>query len=182
MPASESEKEISLSQENQQILELQVADSPSDVAWKRNRKYTAQQLEPFREVYNRCKPDKWRKCDFLNTERVSKINERVIGEYGEQALRMWERSLLNAHHVPWVARLDWSMTTYLSSGQSRDRHWIQEFLEVKVQSPAKNSELTERILEERRAAAEAYDPTALAEARRKATEQVRKIRAQNYAS
>jgi hypothetical protein len=115
---------------NNQVLTIHLENE-----WDGKKKYSALDLEPFRVAFNEYKPSMWKICSSLNKERVKKLNERVIAEFGDRSLEIWIEALQNANHN-WAKDYGWTITTFLSSGKNRDKNWVLDFYEAKPVNPA----------------------------------------------
>ena len=114
-----------------------VDDTPAE-NFSRKKNWSADELEPFRLIYNRDKPDSWKKCDKLTTARVKRINERVIAEYGDRALEVWRHAFSGAKQDRFYRTVTWTMDNLLSTGKNGCQDFVTSLAEaaVDVKTPA----------------------------------------------
>jgi DNA-binding Lrp family transcriptional regulator len=113
------------------------------------KQFTAQELEPFRLVWNRDKATQWAACDVLNSERVKSFNKLILDE-GELALELFEKAIAFIKTEKWWLEKRISIDMLIRPSKGHIRAYAERYLATPSGQTVQNLDIKKAVeLQER---------------------------------
>jgi len=115
----------------------------------RAKKFSADELEPFRLVWNRDKAPQWAACDVLNSERVKSLNKLILDE-GELALELFEKAIAFIKTEKWWLEKRISIDMLIRPSKGHVRAYAERYLATPSGRTVQNLDIKKAVeLQER---------------------------------